>query len=138
MIRFILMGFLFLFMMTGFVSGKKKVQKVQYKDVLSIKFNQSKKNHQYTLREGSSKYLLVFTDEKRKTKRRFISQGQAEWIKREGGQILWKNKYKSKPIKNCTHYVTLKLHEERTSVCAQNTKLVGPSYGFLNALRNLF
>ena len=129
---------LLLLLVSSFMWGKKESKVIPHRSLFNIEFKKNKVNHQYILKQGNSKYLLIFRDGKKTLKKQFISQDQAEFIKGKARKILWRNKYKSKSIKGCIDYVTLKLDKDRTVVCAQNTKLVGQSYGFLNALRSFF
>ena len=116
------------------VSAKKSV-------VLDVNFERNGKAHQYLITKSLSKkteFVMIFTDEKKKTKSRKISQRQADLIKSDATRIIWENQYRKPSSESCREYARIKTDSEKTRICYESKSDVGRTFGFLNSLNKVF
>lgn len=109
---------------------------------LDIQFTNKGKTHIYTAAPEAKKpntYVLNFIDETKKKKTRTINSQQLKNLKLVVTDIIWENQFKKPvPAHQCKIYAKIATATEKTTVCQQNAKATGRTYGLLNQLRDLF
>ena len=109
-------------------------------ETTTLSIIEKNQNHLFSIIHDnkSKKYELKFQIDKQKPLLLSLTKDQASYFKNQVNDLSWSTQYKNiRPPSKCVPYLKLTINNESSTICNDDHKSVGKSYGLLTQLRKI-